>query len=91
MMMLVGALGFASLPGLDFDAGGALYASVNAIDDAGTGGDSLAIINKSTGAARIVGEFGDGIGTNGGHAGIEGIAFDPSTGTLYNSNRPSVS
>ena len=81
---LVGDIGieFASIPGLEFDSKGVLFASVNAIDDGGTGGDSLATLDKVTGAATLIGVFGSGIGTFNGVRGIETLAFDPS-GTLY--------
>ncbi|MCZ6695954.1 MAG: putative metal-binding motif-containing protein, partial [Acidobacteria bacterium] len=60
----VGSSGFgiASLAGLDFDAGGTLYASVNMVG-AGTGGDTLAIIDKLTGLGAEIGPFGNTIGT----------------------------
>jgi hypothetical protein len=81
---LIGNAGFAgaALAGLGFNASGVLYAAVNAIDDGGTGADTLAIINISTGAGTAVGPFGGGIGSAGGPGGIEGLAFSPS-GQLY--------
>ncbi|MBI4169776.1 MAG: hypothetical protein HY510_07550, partial [Acidobacteria bacterium] len=75
-------LGVSAVAGLAFDAGGTLYAAANVIDDGGTGGDSLAVINKVTGVGVVIGVFGGGIGTAGGTGGIEGIAFDRS-GRLY--------
>jgi hypothetical protein len=81
---LVGDTGFgiASLDGLDFDPAGTLYAAANAVDDGGTGGDTLAIIDKTTGVGTVVGPFGGGIGMLAGSGGIEGIAFD-AAGMLY--------
>jgi len=78
-----GAAGFGALSAMDFDTNGTLYAAVNFTDGQGTGGDSLAIIDKQTGAAKIIGPFGDGIGTRDGLPGIAGLAFQPSTGVLY--------
>jgi hypothetical protein len=73
---------FAALPGLAFDSLGTLYASINLIDDGGTGGDTLARIDKVSGLGTPIGLYGGGIGTFGGPGGIEGIAFAPS-GVLY--------
>ena len=95
---LVGNAGFpgSSLAGLAFDSAGHLYAAVNVIDDGGTGADTLAILDKTTGLGVAIGPFGAGIGGNGGPGGIEGIAFNGS-GQLYgtsarqaNSNPASV-
>lgn len=87
-------LGLAAVAGLDFDLAGTLYAAVNIVGAAGTGADHLAIINKATGAATIVGPFGTCTGvtipsTGAGTCtieGMEGIAFD-ATGTLWGSHR----
>jgi hypothetical protein len=85
-------LGFASVGGLDFRSDGTLFAAVNIAGDGGTGSDHLATIDKSTGAATIIGPFGtctgvtvpsDGLGACS-IEGIEGIAFD-SSGTLTGS------
>ncbi|HXV75174.1 MAG TPA: choice-of-anchor D domain-containing protein [Candidatus Polarisedimenticolaceae bacterium] len=75
-------LGVSGYAALEFDAEGVLYAAVNVTDGAGTGGDSLAIVDELTGEARVVGSFGGGIGTAGGSPGIGGIAFDPASGIL---------
>ncbi len=88
-------LGFAAVGGLDFNnVGGTLYAAVNIAGAGGTGADHLAIINKTTGAATVVGPFGSCTGvtipsTGGGSCtieGMEGIAFDP-LGNLWGSHR----
>lgn len=80
-------LGFAAFGEMDFDANSTLYASVNIAGDGGTGSDHLAVINKLTGAATIVGPFGScaGVGplpSSGTGSctieGIEAIAFDDS-------------
>jgi len=87
-------LGIAAVEGLDFNATGVLYASVNIVGGFGTGADHLAIINKTTGAATVVGSFGSCTGvtipsTGGGSCTIEGmagIAFD-AAGNLWGSHR----
>ena len=87
-------LGIAAVEGLDFNATGTLYASVNIAGGAGTGADHLAIINKTTGAATVVGSFGSCTGvtipsTGEGSCTIEGmagIAFD-AAGNLWGSHR----
>jgi hypothetical protein len=87
-------LGIAAVEGLDFNATGTLYASVNIAGGAGTGADHLAIINKTTGAATVVGSFGSCTGvtipsTGLGSCTIEGmagIAFD-AAGILWGSHR----
>ena len=90
-------LGIAAVEGLDFNAAGTLYASVNIAGGGGTGADHLAIINKTTGAATVVGPFGSCTGvtipSTGGTGeasctieGMAGIAFD-ATGNLWGSHR----
>ena len=87
-------LGIAAVEGLDFNATGALYASVNIAGGAGTGADHLAIINKTTGAATVIGPYGSCTGvtipsTGAGSCTIEGmagIAFD-AAGNLWGSHR----
>jgi len=87
-------LGAAAVEGLDFNATGTLYASVNIAGGGGTGADHLAIINKTTGAATIVGPYGSCTdvtipSTGGGSCTIEGmagIAFD-AAGNLWGSHR----
>ena len=88
-------LGIAAVSGLDFhNTTGTLYAAVNIVGAGGTGADHLAIINKTTGAATVVGPFGSCTGvtipsTGGGSCtieGMEGIAFDP-FGKLWGSHR----
>ncbi|HEY6990482.1 MAG TPA: hypothetical protein VH369_18955, partial [Bryobacteraceae bacterium] len=90
--ILVGdtGLGFAAIGSLEFSSSGALYAAVNLAGDGGTGSDHLALIDKSTGVATVIGSFGTCRGvvvpTFGGGTctiqGIEAIAFD-ATGTLW--------
>jgi hypothetical protein len=87
-------LGIAAVGALDFTLAGTLYAAVNIVGAAGTGTDHLAIIDKATGAAAVVGSFGTCTGvtipsTGTGSCtieGMEGIAFD-ATGTLWGSHR----
>jgi len=87
-------LGIAAMEGLDFNSAGVLYASVNIAGGGGTGADHLAIINKATGAATVVGPYGSCTGvtipsTAGGSCTIEGmagIAFD-AAGNLWGSHR----
>lgn len=87
-------LGFAAVAALDFNAAGTLYAAINIAGAGGTGADHLAIINKATGAATVVGPFGACTGVTIPSAGegsctiegIEGIAFD-AAGTLWGSHR----
>jgi hypothetical protein len=77
-------LGFAAIGALDFRKDGRLFAAVNIAGGAGTGSDHLAWIDKTTGAATIIGPFGTCTGvtvpsTGGGSCTIEGmeaIAFD---------------
>lgn len=90
---LVGSsgLGFAAIGGMDFRKDGTLFAAVNIAGDGGTGSDHLAIIDKTTGAATVIGPFGTCTGvvipSSGGGScsieGIEGIAFDNRGTTLY--------
>jgi len=87
-------LGIAAVEALDFNAAGTLYASVNIAGGAGTGADHLAIIDKATGAATVIGPYGSCTGvtipsTAGGSCTIEGmagIAFD-AAGNLWGSHR----
>ena len=71
-------LGTTAVGGLDFRADGTLFAAVNIVGAGGTGSDHLATIDKTTGAATVIGPFGV--------EGMEGIAFD-SSGTLWGSRR----
>jgi hypothetical protein len=71
-------LGFAAIGALDFSPSGQLYASVNVVGDGGTGAEHLALIDKTSGRATIIGPFGV--------EGMEGIAFD-AAGTLWGSAR----
>ena len=97
MSVLVGnsGLGEAGYGGTDFDSAGVLYASANIAGStgiAGTGSDHLVTVNKTTGAATVVGPFGTCTGVTipnpgGGNGsctieGMEAIAFD-SAGTLW--------
>lgn len=83
-------LGVAAIGGMDFSAAGTLYAAVNIAGDGGTGSDHLAILEKTTGAATVIGPFGSCTGitlpsVGGGSCtieGIEAIAFD-AAGTLW--------
>jgi len=87
-------LGIAAVEALDFNKAGTLYASVNIAGGAGTGADHLAIIDKATGAATVVGPYGSCTGvtipsTAEGSCTIEGmagIAFD-AAGNLWGSHR----
>jgi hypothetical protein len=69
-------LGFAAVGGLDFRSDGTLFAAVNIVGDGGTGSETLATINKATGAATVIGPFGT--------EGMEGIGFD-AAGRLWGS------
>ena len=69
-------LGFGAIGGMDFSASGVLYASVNTVGDGGTGGDHLAILDKTTGVATIIGAYGTCGDSSCTTEGIEGIAFD---------------
>jgi hypothetical protein len=88
--------GTAAIGGMDFGADGTLYAAVNIAGAGGTGSDHLAILDKTTGAATVIGPFGTCTGvtipSSGGGSctidGIEAIAFDAS-GTLWGALRPS--
>jgi hypothetical protein len=92
---LVGStgLGFAAIGDMDFRADGTLFASVNVAGDGNTGSDHLAIIDKATGAATVIGPFGTCTGvsipsTGAGsctNEGMEGIAFN-AAGVLYGSH-----
>jgi hypothetical protein len=82
---LVGStgLGLAAVGALDFREDGTLFAAVNIVGDGGSGSDHLATIDKTTGAATVIGPFGTC--PSGGSCsieGMEGIAFD-SSGTLW--------
>ncbi len=85
-------LGFAGIGGMDFRSDGALFAAVNIAGDGGTGSDHLATIDKTTGAATIIGPFGlcTGVSVPSSGSGsctiegMEGIAFDAS-GNLWGS------
>lgn len=91
-------LGVAVASALDFRDDGVLFASVNIVADGGSGGDHLAIIDTATGAATIIGSFGNCTGvvipSEGDGSctldGIEAIAFDNS-GNLWASLRTSPS
>ena len=67
-------LGFAAIADMDFRSDGTLFAAVNIVGDGGTGAETLATINKSTGVATVIGPFGT--------EGMEAIAFD-GTGQLW--------
>lgn len=77
---------FHSIAGLDFRSDGTLFASVNIIGGSPTGADHLAILNKSTGEATVVGPYGICDSSSCTIEGMEGIAFDE-TGTLWGSLR----
>ncbi|MEH7115115.1 hypothetical protein V7124_22545 [Neobacillus niacini] len=69
-------LGFAAIGALDFRSDGTLFAAVNIASLEGA--DHLAIINKNTGAATIIGSFGECTGveipsTGGGTCNIKGL------------------
>jgi hypothetical protein len=67
-------LGAWAIAGMDFDSGGALYASINMNGPGQGGGDVLGTLNKNTGAGAIIGPFGP--------TDISAIAFE-AAGTLY--------
>jgi hypothetical protein len=70
---LIGSIGgIASVPSIAFDSDGTLY---------GSGFDGLIRINPATAAPTIVGFFGSSGGLT--IRGIDGIAIDPQTGTMY--------
>lgn len=90
-----GGLGSGGYTSFDFDSAGVLYASANlgggAVSGtiAGTGGDYLVTVNKSTGVATLVGSYGVCTGVtipvpaSGGNGactleGMDAIAFDAS-------------
>ena len=85
-------LGFAAISAMDFNPSGTLYASVNIAGAGGTGGDHLAIIDKTNGVATVIGPYGictpSPIGLPADGSGsctlerMEAIAF-ASDGTLY--------
>src|SRR5262249_49175821 len=55
-------LGFAAIGDLDFRADGTLYAAVNLAGNGTGGADHLAILDKATGHATVIGPFGICIG-----------------------------
>ncbi|MCZ6795716.1 MAG: hypothetical protein O7J95_19085, partial [Planctomycetota bacterium] len=71
-------LGLVSILGMDFDAEGTLYAVVNMIgsDLVQAGSDHLVTIDIHTGAATVIGPFGECDGGTCTIEGIDGIAFD---------------
>jgi len=72
----IGASGFSAVPGLAWNpAGTALYGTTTVSILA----DGLITLNPATGAGTLVGPMGGGVG------GIDSLAFDPTTGTLYGS------
>jgi hypothetical protein len=75
-------LGAAAVGGMDFDSDGTLFAAVNIVGLGGTGSDHLAILDKNTGLATVLGPFGTCGATSCSIEGIEGIAFD-SQGRLF--------
>ncbi|MGH9365763.1 MAG: hypothetical protein ACRD1B_10955 [Thermoanaerobaculia bacterium] len=81
---LVGSsgLGVAAIGDLTFNAAGVLYASVNIVGDGGTGSETLATINITTGVATVIGSYGTGCPGACTIDGMEGISFD-NAGTLW--------
>lgn len=82
---------YAFYGGMDFDAAGVLYASMNLAGDGNTGSDYLVTVNTSNGAATVVGPFGTCTGNSIPHnandgsctlEGVEAIAFD-NAGNLW--------
>lgn len=79
-------LGFAAMSALSVRrSDGVMFASVNIAGDGGTGGDHLALVDKATGHATVIGPYGacEGVPTPAASGlgscsieGIEGIAFD---------------
>jgi len=88
MAILLGSMnGGVVAAGLDFSAGGVLFASLNMVGAGGSGGDHLGVINTITGESTVIGPFGT---CNGSCSldGIEAIAFD-AQGNLWGSLRTS--
>ncbi|HKH45009.1 MAG TPA: hypothetical protein VKM72_10140 [Thermoanaerobaculia bacterium] len=87
-------LGVAGIEDLDFSANGTLYAAVSLAGAAGSGADHLALLNRMTGTATIIGPFGtcSGVsipGTGAGSCSLEGmdaLAFD-AAGALWGALR----
>jgi hypothetical protein len=75
-------LGLAAIGDMCFRTDGTLFAAINILGDGGSGSDHLALINKATGLATVIGPFGTIIGEVPTLDGIEAIAFSP-TGILY--------
>ena len=74
-------LGFAAISELTFSPSGTLFASVNTVGDGGTGGDHLAMLDKATGVAKVLGPYGTCTASCS-IEGMEGLAFD-SNGKLW--------
>ena len=75
---LVGPTGFSAVSGLAFCLDGTLVGSAFVST---TGGEGLIEINRLTGAATLIGLYGSGI------AGIDALAVDPASGTLFGTSR----
>jgi len=75
-------LGVAAVGDMTFRADGTLYAAVNIVGDGGTGAEHLAIMDKTTGEATVIGPFGRCTPSSCTIEGMEAIAFDAS-GTLW--------
>lgn len=75
-------LGITDIGAMDFNASGTLYGAVNIVGDGATGSDHLVTIDKATGAATMIGPFGDCSSSPCTIEGIEAIAFDPAGGLL---------
>lgn len=80
---LLGPTGFRAVPGLEFGPGGVLYGSA---DVAGGEANGLIVINPATGQGTLVGLYGSDGPTV--IDDISGLAFNPTTGTLYGSSGP---
>lgn len=80
---LLGPTGFRAVPGLEFGPGGVLYGSA---DVAGGEANGLIAINPVTGQGTLVGLYGS-VGPTV-IDDISGLAFDPTTRSLYGSTGP---
>jgi len=79
-------LGVAAVGDIAFRADGTLYATIDIIGGAGSGSDTLAIIDKTTGKATVIGSFDVCTQSLCTIEGMEAIAFD-AAGTLWGALR----
>jgi len=74
--LLLGATGFSAVPGLAWNPSGTTLYGTTTVSILA---DGLITINPLTGAGTLVGPMGGGVG------GIDSLAFDPVSGTLFGS------